>query len=281
MEDALELPEYLAKIAFDEYGETPEKRTQALLDLRALIDALPCAEDKLEDTSDLSLIRFLRVRKYDLDSALKTTIELQRFRSAHKEWFDPTAEEIMKFCQFCRIPAMYDQHHRVIVCVHPIYATRIFTPEYLHQHPHGPKRFVLWLLDRLSHDVNVQVCGMVFVNSFHDVGFWEALQVSRVLTLSHLQVVLTYMTRCLKLRLAAAMIFEQPLFFTVLWPVLRTFMSEKIKSRFFLCGADYAQLRRVLGDDLRMLPAELGGEGPEDMGQVWIARHLELQQSGR
>ncbi|RYG59620.1 hypothetical protein EON64_20050, partial [archaeon] len=249
MADLLDLPEYLAKIAFEEFGETSEKRYQAILELRSRINNLPNAEDKLEDTSDLSLIRFLRVRKYDLDSALQTTVELQRFRSAHADWLHPDAQEILQYCQFCQIPPQFDQYHRVIVTIHPIHAAHLFTPDFLRQHPHGPKRFVLWLFDRLSHHVNAQVCGIVFVNSFHDVGFWEALVVSKVLTLSHLLVTLTYVTRCLKLRLSAALIFEQPLFLTVLWPVLRSFMSEKIKSRFFLCGSEYSRLRQVLGED--------------------------------
>ena len=39
----------LAKIAFEDFGETPERRQQALMDLRKRIAELPNEKDRLED----------------------------------------------------------------------------------------------------------------------------------------------------------------------------------------------------------------------------------------
>lgn len=58
--DELDLPEDLLKIAFEELGETKEIRKEKLIELRELISKLPNEEDKLDDTSDKNLIRFLR-----------------------------------------------------------------------------------------------------------------------------------------------------------------------------------------------------------------------------
>ena len=84
-DDPLELSGELARMAYEAMGETREKRREAIGALRAAIASQP-QEDRLADTTDANLIRFVRGCKYDMAKALKTTIALECFNRMHPEW---------------------------------------------------------------------------------------------------------------------------------------------------------------------------------------------------
>ena len=52
-------------------------------------------------------------------------------------------------------------------------------------------------------------------------------------------------------------------------------MSEKIKTRFFLCGSNYDILKTAFNDDLSMLPGYLNGMLPDGYAN-WIDSQLAL-----
>jgi hypothetical protein len=81
---AVELPKELQEVAFEEFGETEELRTSQLLALREEINQLP-EIDRLTDTGDVNLIRFLRSRKFDIEKALHSTVQWQRFYKKYEE----------------------------------------------------------------------------------------------------------------------------------------------------------------------------------------------------
>ena len=99
--DPLNLPDFLAKIALEDFGETPETRAAALVELRKRIAELPDEKDRLEDVTDGNLIRFIRGRKYDMDRALETTVEMRRFKNENPDWFNPSPEALTQFDAFC------------------------------------------------------------------------------------------------------------------------------------------------------------------------------------
>src|SRR4051812_40802652 len=101
--DPLDLPPDLVDVAFREFGETPELRSQKLFELKQRIAELP-DEDRISDTSDLNLIRFLRGRKYNVDIALQTTVNLVNFNRAHPDWTENhTAKEFVDFACFFQL----------------------------------------------------------------------------------------------------------------------------------------------------------------------------------
>lgn len=55
----------------------------------------------------------------------------------------------------------------------------------------------------------------------------------------------------LGLRLTGAFMFDQPFYMTWLWPIVRIFLSEKLRSRFHLCGSDYDKIKEVRSADSR------------------------------
>ena len=82
----LDLPPHLAARAKEEIGEESSSfRQDKILDLRDRIINLLPEKDRLSDTSDVNLVRFLRSRKYDLDKALEGTVRLKQFYDRYEK----------------------------------------------------------------------------------------------------------------------------------------------------------------------------------------------------
>ena len=69
-------------------------------------------KDRLEDLTDANLIRFLRGRKYDMERALETTVEMRRFKNENPDWFNPTPEALVVFDMFCGLLPTPSPHGR-------------------------------------------------------------------------------------------------------------------------------------------------------------------------
>jgi hypothetical protein len=71
--------------------------------------------------------------------------------------------------------------------------------------------------------------------------------------------------------------FEQPAFATVLWSIVKNFLTEKLRGRFQFCGNDYSRLKEIIPEDrLAMLPKFLGGSLDDDASSTWVESQLEL-----
>lgn len=82
----LDLPPHLAVRAKEEIGEESSSfRQDKIVDLRDRIINLLPEKDRLSDTSDVNLVRFLRSRKYDLDKALEGTVKLKQFYDRYEK----------------------------------------------------------------------------------------------------------------------------------------------------------------------------------------------------
>jgi len=170
-DDPLELPESLKKIAFDDFGETPETRKAALLDLRKRINELPDEKDRLVNTSDQNLIRYIRGRKYDLDRALETTIERQRFENKHPDWMNITSEVLERAFEFCGLLPNPDAKGRKVLIMFPSKGAKKFCGDFVKNNPCAMIQFNIWMFDRVSSDVHVQVAGLVIINMMKGLSF--------------------------------------------------------------------------------------------------------------
>ena len=267
--DPLNLPAYLADIARDQLGETLEIRAAALNELRTKISELP-EKDRLNDLSDLNLIRFLRLRKLNIEKALKQTIEYKQFYSRFgNELSELKKGEFLIFENFLSVLPFRDSAGRVIVVMHPKAGISIFTREFVQENPNAMLRFKVWMFDRLSFDPEVQVCGILLFNTFSKLTLWDQMAMSNMAPISH-QLATFQFFQILGFRLGGAYIFDQPSFFNLVWALARPFMSEKIRSRFHLCGSNYEVLKSVVANT-ELLPTFLGGN-VEQLGNNWIAQ---------
>ena len=134
--DSINLPPELAAIAFSEFGETKELRDTLLDQLRQRIQALPYVTDRLVDLSDRSLIRFLRSRKFDLETALESTIKLQQFAEKYQDVIKSlNNEEIGDFSHFLSVIREPLPSGRVIMMMKPKEGLKIFTEEKKRKNP--------------------------------------------------------------------------------------------------------------------------------------------------
>lgn len=272
--DQFSLNSDLEKLAFDEFGETIELRTTSLNNLRDKIALLDNPEDKIKDTSDENLIRFLRARKYDMDRVLEATVKFQHFYNKYGDVLkDITKDEIAHIKEFIEV---YREPGcgRVFAIMRPSLGIKKFTKELLKANPRFMLRVNIWIFDTLSKDPQVQIGGLVIVNTFQNFTFWDNIAMSSMAPMEDQLATFQYF-QILGTRFKGAYIFEEPSFMSWIWFFVKPFMSEKIRTRFFLCGNNYDILKSVI-EDMSILPTYLGGSITPDLYPNWVEQQLEL-----
>lgn len=111
------LPAHLAEKAERELGETPERRTEALKELRALVDG---EADALKSRTDpLFLLRFLRARKFDVPAAFRLLRNYYRIRyenpDLYADLYPSTVKDVLDLQCLGFLPDADAQGRRVFV----------------------------------------------------------------------------------------------------------------------------------------------------------------------
>lgn len=246
--DDLALPSELQQIAFEEFGETSEKRVEYIAELRRRILLLP-ENDRITDLSEKNLLRFLRGRKFNLDKTLEATITMHRFIVEHPEVFDFDEEnEVQPLVDLVTIVPQIDLRQPLTVVMSPKRILSKLTPDFISQYPMALLRTSIFVLRRISFHPIAQVNGICFFGTFQGCTFWDNLTFSKVAPVQHHLLRLTYI-KALSTRMKAFTIFEEPTFISYIWPMIRIFLSEKLRQRFQLAGGRYHErLQEVFGD---------------------------------
>jgi len=269
MSDPLDLPPHLAAEAFAQYQETAESRRKALDDLRRGILELP-EEDRLNDLSDLNLIRFIRCRKYDISRALATTVKLKRFYTKHAtllRGLDGAAFTVVDQFQALRIKKGLDkQSGKTILMVRPARIMPGMTSEFLKANPNAILRMNIWVMDRLSRDQDVQVNGLAALMTCSGMGFFDMISFANIMTIEDRKIMFGHMS-ALGIRMKGMYIFEAPVVLKGIFALIRPFLSAKLSARVNMLGNNYADvIPPLIGDaGFRQLPSVYGGSGGEDI----------------
>ncbi|CAL1283524.1 unnamed protein product [Larinioides sclopetarius] len=240
----------MALIARTELGETPEKRAEALKELKILIK-----EEKskgfcpLED--DEFLIRFLRARKYDVDRAFTTLRNYYTFRS---------------------------EYSGVITDLTPRDLKRVLELEHVFVSPkRAPEGEGLLFVFIGSLDFNVvtldeifaagiigaevgmeteatQVCGCHIILDMHGMS-WRKFK--HFVKPSFLRCFATCIQDVLPIRIKAIHAVNQPVYFNIAFNTIKPFLSEKITNRVHLHGDDFKSLHEHIPPEA--LPEKLDG----------------------
>ena len=177
--DHFNLPPYLAAMAERDFGETPDTRAAALIELRTKLEALP-AKERPTNLSDTNLIRFLRNRKFNMDRVVETMKAYTKFQNDNADLFHITPEEVMLYDGIWNLMLGDGPDYPVIFTLMPKKIVTLFTEDFVKAHPAFITRFNVWTFERVSHMPQAQVAGIMAAISFKDFSFWDNLALARV-----------------------------------------------------------------------------------------------------
>ncbi|XP_077525196.1 alpha-tocopherol transfer protein-like [Amblyomma americanum] len=248
---------HLQRIAHEELGETPEKRREALEEIRRLLEAEPDLNSRRDEEF---LLRFLRVRKYDVESALRCVRNYYRNQASSGSVYD-------EFLPSRVLPAahkLYMVMPQKDIRGRPIFLHRagMWMPDevpYKDLHRAG-----LICLEHMACDPVAQTLGIVLLIDF--AGFTADKVFS--LSIGLMRRAFEYIQDCMPMRMKAVHIVRQSYAFDLLFALVRPFMSAKIIKRVRFHGENFERLHEEVPPEA--LPEEYGGRGPPlEVGAFW------------
>ncbi|KAH7968918.1 hypothetical protein HPB52_012624 [Rhipicephalus sanguineus] len=242
------LPVHLEERARTELNETPQRRDDALKELRALVDAE--ATVLTPRTDPLFLLRFLRARKFDVAAAFQLLCNYYRMRFENPDLYQnlyPSSVKEVFDLQCLGFLKDTDQEGRKVFFL----------------------RMGKWSPDVCSLEAMYKPCTLAWEHALEE----PATQVNGIVALvdleggslrhvgsmspEHAFKIVYCVQECYPIRLKAIHVVNQPLFFTILLKFLKPFVKNKFFQRLHLHGRNYTSLHEHLPRE--MLPREYGG----------------------
>lgn len=264
----------LVEAAEKELGETPEKRDEAIKELRKRL--LAHDEDERHDESvytDAFLLRYLRARKFRIEMAMDVIIDLWDFQQKYPEYFkDLKGEEFreMYASGFMRILTSPDKTGHCVSTLIPKRLPANIDPKLM-------MRWNMWSMDRMARNPYFQVKGCIIIEDFDNMSVRDSMRMSAALPVHFMMRSFHFIQKCACYRLNGIYVFNQPSVMSYLWAAVRPFMSEKMKKRVHLLGGDRSFLQSVI--DPEKLPPELGGT-LEEAPTAWLDEQIALEAQG-
>lgn len=265
------IPEDLFRYVENDFGDSISNQSKQLVELREmLVQSVSPAELETFDISDANLVRYLRCKKFQIEKAFEVIANNIAFKKLHPDWFNISTAEIHFFLTMVKVSTTVDDKMRRTVIFLPYKGIPFLTDSFLENYPQALTKFRLWLFDQISYDPYAQLGGIVLVMSFQRMTFWDCVKFSRLSTVYEHTESIRFATKCSGCRLKAVLIFEEPFFFGLIWSAVSLILSDKIKSRFKICGNKYDEIRRQFSD-LNNFPVSLGGSGDDNfLVDNWI-----------
>jgi len=257
---SIKLSKYLQDIALNEIGETNEIIIQRINELRnLLIDQ--SIDKKLIDISDSNLVRFLRPRKLDVPKAFDTIVNYIKFKETHSLWFDNlSSKEFKRYSKLYKVQEKVDENGR-LVCVFPAYnCIDIFTKEYLQENPLAIIRGHIWFVDRISRNVNAQICGIEAIIDFNNLSFWDHIYMAGIIKVQEQISLVRYLQDCIGLRLKSVSFYHEPKFIKYIWYGIQPLLSQEMNERFHFNGNVVNSLDNIDDTDYDWVQTQINEE---------------------
>lgn len=250
------LPPDLREVAEKILNETPERRAQALKELRELLAGY--ADTLRSRTDTLFLLRFLRVRKFDAQRAFQMIQNYYRARYLNPELYEglhPLAKKnLFELQTHTVLPDTDSEGSKICVLRMGNWNPSICSLDSL-----AGLCILAW--EHLLEDPRTQVNGIVMLL---DLG-GGSLSHLKASTPGQFSMMVYNIQECCPLRMKAAHVINQPVYFMPLFQLVKPFLKEKLVRRMHLHGKDMDSLHKFLPAEI--LPEEFGGlQGPFDNG---------------
>lgn len=243
--------ESLEDVARRELGETPAVKQTALNDLRKLISGEPLLYCP---TDDAFLVKFLRARKYDAQSAFDNIKKYFEVRRDHPEMFKDLTPSCIPFDAVCRKHQLWtvsrstDSLGRMVVLnKFGAWNTDICTlNDYFRVGAVGMEYLLL--------REDVQIRGIVGIVDLKGLNLYHLAHYTPSVIRTFLKIV----QESLPLRLKRIYIINNPPIFDFLFAIAKAFLKAKILKRTRLFGYNLEELHHLVPDDV--IPEECGGK---------------------
>ena len=255
--------------ARDELNETPELRGLSLRLLREkMADAKGKAraknpkltEDYMSRDSDSFLLRFLRVRKFNVDDALAHITRYEQFRADHPDLFQATLSDFRDIVSMGMTGVLPVRHPSGAIIM-PIYAGRL--------DPDCDKRKMLmcsvYCCEKLLESEETQISGGIMIEDLTGMNLLKAMKAGGG---PETKLSMHWLQECVPLRMKGLQIVNPPWYIrammAIVWPLLKKKMRERI---FVYPDEHWKQLHERIPPSV--LPREFGGTIDFD-GVSWI-----------
>lgn len=239
----------LRRIAEEELGETDSRRTEALAELIQLLEDEP--ELNARKDPDF-LVRFIRVRKYNVEGALKTLRNYYKNRSACPSIYKEFVPSIIKDTArslFMVLPDR-DAHGRLTLVI----TMGRWMPNTLPYHELQQASMICF--EYMAADPSSQTAGISLIVDYNEFTADKVFSCRVGL----MRRAVEYLQDCLPVRMKGLHIVRQSYAFDLLFALIRPFMKKKLVDRIHFHGMNFDTLHEEVPASI--LPEEYGGHGP-------------------
>ncbi|XP_070533460.1 alpha-tocopherol transfer protein-like [Ptychodera flava] len=247
----------LLEKAKKELNEDPSKTEQKLHDLRQMFKKRPDIKFRTDDTF---LLRYLRVRKFNVERAYKTLVHYYEVRDQFKELYaDYTPSDVVQQLkdQIHWILRSRDKDGRRVFIVRPGNWD-------LEKYSITPcLKTAMMLMELICEEEETQINGVVVIADYSGMSMKHVKQLNPIVVRKLADTI----QNALPLRLKAIHYVNQPKIFDIIFGLFKPFFSEKMLKRLHFHGDEYGTLHEHIPSSI--LPAEYGGALQNMTNQEW------------
>nr|XP_050039171.1 alpha-tocopherol transfer protein-like [Dermacentor andersoni] len=252
--------ESLDDVARRELGETPAVKRTALEELRQLISGEPSLNCP---TDDDFLVKFLRARKYDTQSAFENVKKYFKVRRDRPELFEDLTPSSIPFDVVCRKHQLLTVSRQTDPLGRTVLLTKIGSWNSDICSLNDYFRVGLALCECFLLRLDCQIRGIVVIVDLKGLNVYHL----PYYTPSVIRTLVSLIQECFPLRLKKIYIINNPPIFDFLFAIAKTFLKAKLAKRIRLFGYNLTELHQLVPDDVISKEHE-GTNGSFDYDQL-------------
>ncbi|XP_064652168.1 clavesin-2-like [Lineus longissimus] len=248
------------KKARTELNEIPERRREAIEAIKEQMVTRPDID--FLRTDDAFILRFLRARKFDTFESFKLYARYFEYRQINRNLFKKfhAGEPGVKAALFDGFPGVLpltDHFGRKILVLYSA------NWDNCHYGLAAIYRALLLTLEKLIEEEETQVHGFVIIVDWSQFTFRQSTWIHPRL----LKLMIEGLQDCFPARFAGIHFVNQPWYVEAAFKVVRPFLKEKTKEKFYMHGNNLTTLHAHIHRDA--LPADQGGSAPPYNTETW------------
>ena len=241
-----------------ELKEIPEKRADAIRELRSRIEELEQDPDKDEDGPVFErkdgkfLLMFLRARKFSIDRAVQLYTNYYKYRHKHAslltDYHPSSVEHVFRTRLFGVVDKRLKNGSKAF-CLYPARWDCEVAP------PNDCYKAAFLILEKMMEDEETQVHGITILDNMEGMPFYVVTNFIRSEPMSKRAIVELQDT--FPVRFKGIHFLNEPWYLNLVLRLVKPFLKQKHRDRFHAYGSDYTGLHEHM--DPQHLPADFGG----------------------